>query len=108
MVPLGAAGGYAEGVTTVLHLPDEVAALLEKRASQRGLTLMQFVAELARPPRYLQALEEFIGCAEVEVDAPFDIHQARIDAADDLLGELEGRNPSRIKGSSRSAGRGTV
>ena len=65
VLPLGAvaADGYADGVTTVLHLPDEVATLLEERASERGLTLPQFVAEMARRPRDLRALETFIGCA---------------------------------------------
>ncbi len=82
-------------MTTVLHLPDEVATLLEERASERGLTLPQLVAEMARRPRDLRALETFIGCAEIEVDAPFDVHQSRIDAADELLRDYDDSSASR-------------
>lgn len=96
---------YDDGVTTVLRLPDEVAALLEKRASERGLTLTELVSEMARRPRDRRALEAFIGCADTAVDEPFDIHQARADAADELLRDFDDRGASRAKRSSRSDGR---
>ena len=79
-------------MTTVLRLPDDIAALLEKRASERGLTLTELVSEMARPPRDRRALEAFIGCADMAVDEPFDIHQARADAADELLRDFDDRS----------------
>ncbi|MYB29116.1 MAG: hypothetical protein F4X38_08245 [Acidimicrobiaceae bacterium] len=79
-------------MTTVLRLPDEVAALLERRASERGLTLTELVSKMARRPRDPRALEAFTGCAEIAVDEPFDIHRARVDAADELLRDFDDRS----------------
>ena len=92
-------------MTTDLRLPDDVAALLERRASERGLTIAQFVTEMARRPKDRQALEAFIGCADTAVEEPFDIHRGRIDVADELLRDHDDLSASRAKRSSRSTGR---
>ena len=69
----------------VVHLPDEVAAVLEARAVDRGLTVPQLISDMVLRPSRRQALEEFIGCASVAVDQPFDVRRARQEVADELL-----------------------
>lgn len=76
---------YARCVTTVVNLPDDVAALLEERAAQRGVTVAELIREPAQLSANRQALEAFIGCVDVPVGRPFDIKQARADIADALL-----------------------
>lgn len=72
-------------MSVVVHLPDEVAAILEARAAERSITVAQLISDMALPPGDRQALEEFIGCASVPVDQPFDVHRARQEVADELL-----------------------
>lgn len=91
-------------MTTVLHLSDDVASLLEQRASEQGLTVAELVSEMARRPRNRQALETFIACADMSVDEPFDIHRGRLDVADELLRDYDEVGASRAEKSSRSAG----
>ena len=91
-------------MTTVLRLSDDVAALLERRASEQGLTVAELVSEMARRPRDRRALETFIACADIAVDQPFDIHRGRFDVAEELLRDHDEVSASRVKKSSRSAG----
>ena len=55
-------------MTTVVSLPDDVAALLEERAAQQGITVADLICELAQLSVNRQALEAFIGCADVPVE----------------------------------------
>lgn len=96
--------GYARSVATVVNLPDDIAALFEERAVQQGVTVPELICELAKLSANRQALEEFIGCVDVPVDQPFDIHQARSDTADDLLKEHDLLSLKFTQGSSRSDG----
>ena len=90
-------------MTTVLRLSDDVGALLERRASEQGLTVAELVSEMARRPRDRRALETFIACADIAVDEPFDIHQGRFDMAEELLRDYDEVGAIRAKRSSRSA-----
>ena len=103
---LSVSGGcrYARRVTVVVSLPDDVAALLEERAVQRGITVPELICELAELSANRQALEAFIGCADVPVDRPFDIHQARAEVADELLKDHDRLSSDLARGSSRSGG----
>ena len=72
-------------MSVVVHLPDEVAAILEARAAERSITVAQLISDMALRPGHRQALEEFLGCASVPVDQPFDVQRARQEVADELL-----------------------
>ena len=95
---------YARCVTTVVNLPDDVAALLEERAAQRGVTVPELICELAQFSGNRQALEAFIGCVDDPRGQPFDIQEARGDAADGLLKEHDRLSAEFTRGSSRSDG----
>ena len=71
----------------VVHLPDEVAAILTERAAERGLTVPQLISDMVLPPSRPRALDEFIGSASVPVDEPFEIRRARQELADELLAD---------------------
>ena len=92
-------------MTTVLHLPDDVAALLEARAAERGLTVTELVSEMARRPRRRPALDAFIGCADITVGEPFDLNRARTDLADELLREHDDLSVAHAERSSPRAER---
>ena len=72
-------------MTVVVRLPDEVATILEDRATERGLTVPQLITQMVLGPSRRQALEALIGCAEVPDDKLFEIHRARQELADELL-----------------------
>ena len=74
-------------MATVVHLPDDVAAVVAERADERGVTVAKFICELVERADRRRALETFIGGADVPVHEPFDIHRAREQLADELLGE---------------------
>ena len=95
-------GGYARDVTTALELPDDVAVRLEEHAAGLGLTVAEFIREIAQRPTPGQAPEAFIGSADIAVGEPFDIHQARARIADELLREHDALSSDRARGSSRS------
>ena len=88
----------------MVSLPDDVAALLEENAALRGVTVAEFICELAQLSANRQALEAFIGCADVPVDRPFDIRQARADVADELLGEQDRLSSEPLRDISRNDG----
>lgn len=95
---------YARCVTTVVNLPDDVAALLEERAAQQGVTVPELICELAQFSGNRQALEAFIGCVDDPRGQPFDIQEARGDVADGLLKEHDRLSAEFTRGSSRSDG----
>ena len=74
-------------MTTVVHLPDDVARQLEKSATQRGITILDVICELAQFSAKQQALETFIGCIDAPNPQPFDIDHARAEIADTLLAD---------------------
>lgn len=69
----------------VVRLPDEVAAILTERAHEQGLTVPQLISDMVLRPSRRQALDEFIGSADVPADPPFEIHRAREELVDGLL-----------------------
>lgn len=88
------AGSYAWGVTVVLHLPDELAAELEREAARRGVSVEELTVEALRGLYGHQtavddaaALDAFIGCGASDNRGPFDIHRARADLATRKLAE---------------------
>ena len=89
-------------MTTALELPDDVAVRLEEHAAEFGLTVAEFIREIAQRPTPGQALEAFIGSADIAVDDPLDIHQARTGIADELLREHDELSSDRARGPSRS------
>ena len=91
-------------MTTVVNLPDDVAALLEERAAQRGVTVPELICELAQFSDNRQALEAFIGCVDDPKGQPFDIQEARADIADGLLKEHDRLSAEFARGSSRTDG----
>lgn len=78
----------------VLHLPDELAAQLEREAARRGATVEELAVEALRR-RYGQqpgasdasTLDAFIGCGASGERAPFDIHRARAELSARKLAE---------------------
>ena len=77
-----------------VHLPDAVAAVLEQRAAERGVSVAEFISELVERSHRRRALRGLIGSVDLPVDEPFDIHRARDEMADELLrkqDELSGR-----------------
>ncbi|MDE0268112.1 MAG: hypothetical protein OXI96_03625 [Acidimicrobiaceae bacterium] len=84
-------------MATVLELPDDVAALLEEHAVHRGLTVVEFISEVAQRTTPLQALDAFIGSADIPVDGTFDIHRARAEIADELLQEHDEFGESHVR-----------
>ena len=76
-------------MATVVHLPEDVAAVAAERADERGVTVSEFICELVERADRRRALEAFIGGADMPIHEPFDIHGAREQLADELLGEHE-------------------
>ena len=81
--------GTLRPMATVVHLPDDVAAVVAERADERGVTVAEFIRDLVERADRRRALEAFIGGADMAVHEPFDIHRAREQLADELLGEHE-------------------
>jgi hypothetical protein len=75
-------------VSTIVHVPDEIAERLAAEAARRQMSLDEVAAEAlaARyPPSHadpgLDALEAFIGSGDSGSTKPFDIHEARSELA---------------------------
>ena len=90
-------GGYACDMATVLELSDDVVALLEEHAVHRGLTVVEFIREVAQHATPQQALDAFIGSADIQVDETSDIHRARTKIADELLQEHDELSENRMR-----------
>ena len=75
-------------VSTIVHVPDEIAERLAVEASRRRMSLDEVAVEAlaARYPKPgsgpgYDALEAFIGCGDSGRSEPFDIHKARAELA---------------------------
>lgn len=74
-------------MATIVHLPDDVATAVAERASERGVTVTDFICDLVERADRRRALEAFIGGADMPTSEPFDLHRAREQLADELLDE---------------------
>jgi hypothetical protein len=75
-------------VSTIVHVPEEIAERLAAEAARRHLSVDEVAAEAlaARYPKSESdpghdALEAFIGSGDSGRDEPFDIHEARRELA---------------------------
>ena len=69
-----------------VHLPDAVAAVLEQRAAERGVSVAEFISELVERSDRRRALRGLIGSVDLPVDEPFDIHRARDECRTNFCG----------------------
>lgn len=79
---------YAGGMSSSVHLPDDLASRLAAEASRRAVSVDDLAAELLEAQLSTpDALEAFIGCGSSGSTEPFDIRQARNELAARRLAE---------------------
>jgi len=68
-------------MSLTLDLPDDALARLRAEADRRGVSIDAVVAKLTQDPP-ADAVEDFVGCGESGIKAPFDLAAERVRLAE--------------------------